>query len=254
MLKKYSYLIISLCILPLLIIQALWTRKKTISLPEPQGNRKEIVGVANKSLSILILGDSAAAGVGVQQQDQALSGQLVKHLKKDYVVDWLLFAKTGDRTLDTFKKLNVKEIDFEKQFDYILISLGVNDVTSLITINQWLNNCDSLIKLLKKKFNPKKIYWSELPPMGNFTALPLPLRWVIGQRRDVLAKELSAWIDTQSDVVVLRFPDVFPSIKKDVSDWIASDGYHPGEKVYSLWGKIAAERVIEDNQKLSNNS
>ncbi len=52
---------------PLLLAQGLYVRKTISKLPEPQGDRAGICG-SGRELHMLILGDSAAAGVGAASQ------------------------------------------------------------------------------------------------------------------------------------------------------------------------------------------
>jgi len=127
-LKKLLYSASLVLLSPILIVQGLWAKKKTLRLPEPEGARTGQLG-QGKKLSVLILGDSAGAGVGVDQQKDALSGQLSQTLSKHYDVSWKLTATTGFTTQDCLD--NLKKIPTQQEnFDYILISLGVNDVTS----------------------------------------------------------------------------------------------------------------------------
>lgn len=69
MLLKISTIVL----VPALILQGYRVKKNTPRLAEPQGLRKGVIG-QGKALSILILGDSAAAGVGVEDQREALLG------------------------------------------------------------------------------------------------------------------------------------------------------------------------------------
>ena len=57
----------TLALLPVLFVQGTKVRKNTPRLLEASGERQGIVG-KGKPLSLLILGDSAAAGVGVENQ------------------------------------------------------------------------------------------------------------------------------------------------------------------------------------------
>ncbi|MGR3528415.1 MAG: SGNH/GDSL hydrolase family protein, partial [Sulfitobacter sp.] len=65
--------------LPILLAQGFRVRARALRLSEADGPRFGQVG-DGPPLSILILGDSSAAGVGVGQQSQALSGQLIRLL------------------------------------------------------------------------------------------------------------------------------------------------------------------------------
>lgn len=110
---------------PLLILQALYVRILTPRLLEPQGERSGTQG-SGPVLRLLILGDSAAAGVGVATQNQALSGQLVSELEDDFLVVWKLVAKTGHKAEDVLAQL---EMLTPEPYDVVVTSIGVNDVT-----------------------------------------------------------------------------------------------------------------------------
>ena len=74
-----GYKIAAIALGPLLLLQGRRVRRSVPRLPEPTGPRSGCVG-AGRSLRVLIAGDSAAAGVGSANQDQALSGQLIRCL------------------------------------------------------------------------------------------------------------------------------------------------------------------------------
>lgn len=226
-------LVLMIILSPILIIQGIWTRKTTLRLPEPDGVRFGKEGEGG-SIRLLILGDSAAAGVGVSTQKLALSGQVISRLSTKYSVQWELDAKNGRTTQDTITILLNKEPDV---FDTVLISLGVNDVTSRVSAADWIEQCSQLVDILQNKFSVKRIIWSDLPKMEKFTAMPQPLRWAIGERKNYLRTALVNWIEQKAGVELLEFPDVFNSPTEKIEDWIASDGYHPGEKVYALWAE-----------------
>jgi lysophospholipase L1-like esterase len=114
---------------PVLLAQGLYTRRVTPRLPEAEGERQGEVG-SGDILRLLIVGDSAAAGVGALTQAEALSGRLVEHLADDYRVSWKLWARTG---LDSQGLLELLEQHAPEPFDVALLSIGVNDVTSSLT-------------------------------------------------------------------------------------------------------------------------
>ncbi|MFK8010608.1 MAG: SGNH/GDSL hydrolase family protein [Marinicellaceae bacterium] len=227
------HLILTILLGPILIIQGIWVRRKTIVLPEPQGCRSGIKG-SGKKLSLLIIGDSAAAGVGTEHQDYALSGQLVSILSKNFCVNWELKAQTGHKTQDTINQ--IKQVD-RKNIDIIITSLGVNDVTANLSLTQWLNNQNQLFNLCRHKFKFKKMIVTALPPMSKFPALPQPLRWYLGRRsRDFnLALKQQVSLSDAAYFLSLDMPDD--------KNLMASDGFHPGEKVYKYWAKHVADVI-----------
>lgn len=63
--------ILKIVLAPVLAVQGRQVKKNTPRLPEAKGPRKGIQENGGKQIRLLILGDSAAAGVGVDHQDHA---------------------------------------------------------------------------------------------------------------------------------------------------------------------------------------
>ena len=182
-------------------------------------------------MRLLILGDSAAAGVGAAHQDQALLGQVVNSLRADRRVTWRLQARNGNTTSSV---LNLLESQPPQDFDVAVTSLGVNDVTSLVGAKTWRRQQAELRSILKQKFNAHLIIVSGLPPMHGFPALPQPLRWILGGRATRFNRYLEADVAADDNAIFL---DV--RFTSDTS-LMASDGFHPGPGVYAEWGQRVA--------------
>jgi len=211
-------------------------RRNIVELPEPSGSRKGTTG-KGPPLKVLILGDSAAAGVGVDHQDSALSGQLLNHLNPDFQVSWQLEAFTGASTKCILQ--HIMEMG-NQQFDILLTSLGVNDVTANVTIPKWLSLQKSLHEKCFEQFQCQFIIASALPPVAKFPALPQPLRWYLGRRAKQFNRELQKLTSKHKHVHYLDIGDM-----EDLGV-MAADGFHPGEQVYQQWAFKAAEKIKSD--------
>jgi lysophospholipase L1-like esterase len=218
---------------PVLFLQGGYVRRVTPRLPEPPGLRHGIAGVGS-SLRLLIVGDSAAAGVGASTQDEALSGQLVAALAPNFRVSWKLIATTGFNTQEALESLKKVPPEF---FDVAVTSLGVNDVTGRCGIRKWLKLQTELVELLKSKFSTRFILLSGLPPMHTFPALPQPLRWYLGAQAISFNNALCDWVRFNDRAVF--YPIKFPNN----IDLMASDGFHPGPAAYAVWAKHLAEKI-----------
>ena len=226
------HLISTLLLGPILLIQGLWVRRTTEILEEPEGRRYGIQGQGPK-LTILIVGDSAGAGVGAEHQDNALLGNVVKHLKEDFRVSYQLHATSGHTTLDCIEEISSLP---ESKVDVVLTSLGVNDVTSGASVSKFKARQQKLIDCLERRFSPQVIILSGVPPMKQFPALPQPLRWYLGSQAERFDMQLSN-LSTRPKVRHLKLEfDPDPSLA-------ATDGYHPGPKVYAKWGSSAAKLI-----------
>ncbi|GAA0859544.1 SGNH/GDSL hydrolase family protein [Aliiglaciecola litoralis] len=219
---------------PILLWQGKRVRASIIKLPEPAGDRAGHQG-HGKPLRLLILGDSAGAGVGVDEQGLGLSGQLVNCLSNHFTVQWQLVARTGESTCSVLELLQHLT---PQPFDVIVTSLGVNDVTSGKSGKQFYRDLQSLHLQLMQRYTPQHIIFSGMPPMGEFPALPNPLRWYLGERAARFDRVMHQFAH-HNHCQYYALPSMMDSQE------MASDGFHPGPQVYTQWGKGLAEHIIE---------
>ncbi len=220
---------------PLLLAQGRWVRWRVPKLPEPDGAREGSVGTGH-ALRLLILGDSAAAGVGADHQAEALSGRLVEQLGAQLAIDWQLRARSGDRCRDALAALRA---DPQLRCDVALLSIGVNDATALASPRRFADDMTALLEHLRRRVGAGLIVLSGLPPVGQFPALPQPLRWRLGAQARRLDRVLQRLAADSADCLHLPFgplPD---------AGVMARDGFHPGPPVYRLWAAAAAAPIID---------
>lgn len=224
------YQLALVCLAPVFIAQGKYVRWKTPKLPEPEGERSGVAG-SGPALRVLIAGDSAAAGVGVTQQSDALTGQLIERLSEHRNVHWHLYAHSGDRASDLLLKLSQLEA---QTFDAAVISIGVNDAVQMTSLNAWRENLILIIDTLQQQFSVQRVYLSCVPPMHLFPALPNPLRWWLGLR----AKQLNGVMeDLVRDHAHCTFVDIpYSGNQQDIAD----DGFHPGVGAYKVWAEQLA--------------
>ena len=229
----WSRMLAALPMAPVLLFQAQRLRRSIPRLPEPPGRRRGATG-SGPPLKLLVVGDSAAAGVGAAHQDGGLLGRLVQALASDHTVQWRLEARSGATTAATLRRLRKVE---QGVFDVVVTSLGVNDVTSGLSRSAWLHQQRELRELLRDSFGVSSIVCCGLPPVHGFPALPQPLRWYLGERATAFAEDLQADVagDPRVRFLSLRFTED--------TTLMASDGFHPGPAVYAEWGRRAARGV-----------
>lgn len=216
---------------PLLLLQGRHVRRVTPTLPEPPGDRRGITGTGPE-LHLLVLGDSAAAGVGASHQQEALLGQLVTALSQDFCVHWTLHARTGHTTQQVLAHLH--ELP-PQPFDMVVTSVGVNDATAGTGTRHWRQHMMALLHTLETRHQAGHILVSELPPMHRFPALPQPLRWYMGLRAGALNRALRELLasNPKQRLVEIEF--------SAEAGLMASDGFHPGPGAYAEWGRHIAD-------------
>ncbi|MDP2006467.1 MAG: SGNH/GDSL hydrolase family protein [Rubrivivax sp.] len=231
-------LAVKLALSPLLVAQAVLTRRRLPRLAEPVGERHGVVGAeAAVPLRLLIAGDSSAAGVGVVSQREALAQQLAERLAGACAlrVDWRLLAKSGLNTAQTLHLLQRETPP--PQADVAVVVTGVNDVVDQVPSHHAVSSRESLANWLRNAHGVQHVVFAPLPPIHHFPGLPQPLRWVAGSdaRRHNLA--LQRWTRTRRDVSCV---DMEMPLNRGV---MAADGFHPGEQVYRYCASAIAQHV-----------
>jgi lysophospholipase L1-like esterase len=227
------YRLATTLLLPVLLPQAFYVSKTALRLPEAQGPRLGCCG-DGETLKLLIVGDSAAAGVGVDQQSDALAGQLSDALAAHYQVQWQLLAKSGNTCADVLQML---EVLTPQPFDVVMLSVGVNDVTHFTRSAHWVNKLTAVLALLASKFSVKKVLLCSIPPMQFLQAIPQPLRWWLGQRAERLNTQLAMLAENTTGGIRLSLDQPFES------NYLADDGFHPSKIAYRIWAEQAAQAI-----------
>ena len=230
-------LAVKVALLPVLVTQALRTRRRAPVLPEAAGPREGRAGHgAGAALRVLVAGDSSAAGVGVAHQEQAVIGHLIRTLEaqRPGPIEWRLHARTG---LTTRAVLELLRSALPPPADVAVVITGVNDVVDQVPARRALAHRAALADWLLGEGLAGHVVFAPLPPMHQFPLLPEPLRRILGAdaRRHDLA--MAGWAAGRSDV------SVAPIAIALTPATMASDGFHPGEPVYRACGEAIGVHV-----------
>ncbi|WP_372966467.1 SGNH/GDSL hydrolase family protein [Marinobacter sp.] len=221
---------------PILLYQGKRARRNTPRLPEAQGNPGGQYGEEKPTLRILILGESTAAGVGVSTHDQGLASQLALqlHERTGQPIAWYTFGVNGIRLGNLNKELANADLP---EADVVLLSMGVNDTTGFTGRAKFRQQLHELRALLAPRY-PNSIGLLSVPPMHLFTALPAPLRNIMGWR----AKQLDRLFRQLADELPEDFRYWSYPTMTDV-EMLAKDGYHPSDKGYRAIAEALADKL-----------
>jgi lysophospholipase L1-like esterase len=222
---------------PVIVVQAVATRARLPRLPEAGGAREGAVGRGPR-LRLLIVGDSSAAGVGVENQAQALAGHLPHALARlaHVNVHWRLVARSG---VTSAQCLALLDTIAGQAFDLAVVVLGVNDVVDQVPSHHAVAAREAVANRLRNAHGVAHVVFAPLPPVHQFPGLPQPLRWVAGRDARRHDDATAAWAATRSDVS--HVPIDVP-LNAGV---MARDGFHPGEPVYRVCGTALAEHIAQ---------
>lgn len=226
----------TIALIPALIIQGNKVKKNTLRLEEPAGERQGESG-QGKALSILIVGDSAAAGVGVKNQSDALLGGVLKQLQDQFHLSYRLHAKTGHTSSQVIQALD--ELN-SQHYDVVLTSVGVNDVTKLMPADVWIKKQRKLYAKIEEKFTPTLIIAAGVPPMNLFPALPNPLGWLFGQYAKKMNQQLAKLIAQNPKMSWVEYDiQQYQALNLEM----AEDGFHPSKEIYAIWAEQVADKI-----------
>lgn len=221
----------AIALAPVIVPQALWVAARASRLPEASGSRNGTIG-QGPAFSLLVLGDSSAAGVGVQNQSDALGGQLAENLSENFSVSWRVLAKSGGTVRSTLRRLDTLR---PEEFDAVLIALGVNDAKNGVSLKNWVHGYNDLLDTLTEDFAAKHICISGLPPVRYFPILPAPLNRVLGERAELFDRQLVQMANERTNTTHLPLNFTLDTAK------MAQDRFHPGQEIYGEWAQCAAD-------------
>jgi lysophospholipase L1-like esterase len=208
--------------------QARRVRKRMVRLPEPLGASSNLEGATDGTgrLRLLVIGDSTAAGVGVNHLRDALPPRLAAVLatRRGCGVEWTVLARTGATASFTAEEL-VPMAPLEQ--DIALVLVGVNDVVKLTPRQPWRTSMNRLVDTLQKHLRPGgQIVLAGLPNLWQFRAFPQPLRAVLGWHGRVLDREVRQIAERRLGVKHVAMPPV------SGPEMFAEDGFHPNAAAY----------------------
>lgn len=179
------------------------------------------------------------AGVGVATMDRSVAAQTAQHLAKltGRPVHWHAAGVNGIRIGQALESLLPRLPD--ERFDAVVAVHGVNDTTALTALAAWRELLARLADALHQR-HAARVYFTQMPPMHLFTALPQPLRAVIGLRAKILDEVMHAHPHRgeRFEVIDADFP-LEPG-------YLAADGYHPSAAGVAAWSRQIANRLNTD--------
>lgn len=228
--------------LPVLVVQGRRLGRTVPRLPEAQGT-SGTVGAGTPATRVVVVGDSVAAGQGVDRGVDTVAGRLAQLLAADAgAVHWAVHARGGLDAAGVRRRLPAVGEDLAAA-DVVVLSVGVNDLKALHSPRRWRTELTALLADLRRGAPRAEVVMLGLPPLEVFPALPRPLRDVLGLRGrlfDATAREVAS--STGVGYVVL---DVSALEREDA---FAADGFHPSATTHAAMAD-AVFRLLEDRRR-----
>jgi len=230
----YGSRLLAFVLAPLLFPQSRVVLSHLPILPEAEsGWRGSVEGPS--PLRLLVLGDSTAAGVGVDDNADGLAGNLARQFAAvlGRGIEWTVIARSGATTGEVrnfFLGLSTRS-----QYDLIFVSTGVNDVMHLRTKAAFTTDLSLILDGLEAASPAATIFLAGIPRMENFTSLPDPLGTILGAR--------AYRLNSGAHRVLERHPRVVhvPPWPIGEPGFFARDDFHPSAAGYAAWAAKAVD-------------
>ncbi|MGI5216018.1 SGNH/GDSL hydrolase family protein [Plantactinospora sp. CA-290183] len=222
-------------LLPIVLAQGMWLRS-TLELAAPAaGPTGGTVGdPSGPPVRVGILGESTAAGCGVDTHDEGFSGCLARELaaRTGRPVGWEAVGQFGATSSRIRHRLLPR---LGGDLDVAVLLAGANDVLTGRTPEHWRDNLVAILDELAGRAG--RVVVSGVPPFAYVPALPAALGRYLGERAaafDEVSRRVCAgrarttWIS----IAVLPGPDFF-----------AGDRFHPSASGYRRWARAVADEL-----------
>jgi lysophospholipase L1-like esterase len=187
-------------------------------------------GFRGQALSFAVLGDSIAAGLGVDDPDETLGALLAAGLAEiaERPVRLTTIAKSGARSTDLTEQVDAA---LAQEPQLALIIVGANDVTHLVRPSISVQLLDEAIDRLHGM--GCTVVVGTCPDLGTVEPIPQPLRWFVRQAsRRLAAAQTVAVIESGARTVSLG-SILGPEFGAAPRDMFAVDRFHPSAAGYA---------------------
>jgi lysophospholipase L1-like esterase len=222
---------------PVLLAQGRRLRRDTPRLPDAALPWRGTLPGPNP-LRLLVIGDSTAAGVGADTQDDALPGHLGRELsaRLDRGIEWRATGENGATSRDLIR--DYLDDATTASYDLVFLSVGANDALGLRSRRAFARDLRTLLDRLRAASPAAIIIVSSLPGFSQFVLLPNPLRWNLYLH--------STSLEEAGRGVVAGLPRVHMSAPPPTytEGFFASDLFHPSATGYRDWARFAIEDAV----------
>lgn len=224
-------------LLPVVAVQGMWVRSATEVLPPAAGPTNGTAGeAAGTPVRIGVLGESTAAGCGVDSHDDGFAGCLAREFaaRTGRPVRWDVIGQNSA----TARRIRYRLLPrLAGDFDVAVLLAGVNDVLGRRPPGQWGDDLAAIVDDLAGRAD--HVVVAGLPPFGAFPSLPTTLGRYLARRADAL--------DEVSRRVCAQRPSATwigsAGIEPVGPDFFARDRFHPSAAGYRRWAQSVADRL-----------
>ncbi len=185
-----------------------------------------------------MLGDSTAAGVGADTQDDALPGHLARGLAAltGRGVRWRAIGENGADARELIE--GYLDAATARAYDVVFLTIGANDALGLRSRRAFGRDIRTILARLRAASPDATILVSSLPAFFRFVLLPQPLKW------NLYLHSTSLEDAARSIVASTPGAHMSPPPPPYTEGFFASDLFHPSAEGYRDWADFALEDAV----------
>jgi len=231
---------------PVLFAQGKRLRRTTPLLPDAalpwSGRFDSRTSTGQPALRLLVLGDSTAAGVGAQTQNEALPGNLARELGTRWGMDvaWIAMGANGATAHDLVERFLGPAT--AEPYDFVFLTIGANDALGIRSRRAFGRDLRVILSALRTASPDATIMMSSLPAFFRFVLLPNPLRFNLYLHSQNLEREARHVVADYPGVIMSPPPPPY------TEGFFATDLFHPSASGYRDWAEFAVNDAFERGQ------
>lgn len=201
------------------------------------------VQTCSHDLALLVLGDSSAAGVGVENIAYSLAPRIAETLHRltGRPVYWRA-AGSNSAVSAEVRDYVVPNLE-PHPYTHIVLTIGTNDAKNFHSVRRFKQGFGGLLYALKAKWPDARIVWSQPVDARRIPCLPRLLALGLELRASLL-REVGARLCRERGVTPAA-----PLSRMDRSGF-AQDGFHASRDGYAFVADHLTRYLVDEDQKL----
>jgi lysophospholipase L1-like esterase len=218
--------------LPVAAVQGIWLRSTIKVAPPAPGPTTGRVGTTSRpALRVAVVGESTAAGCGVDSHDEGFTGSLAREIatRTQRPVEWQVAGQLGATARRIRHRLLPRLGD---DLDAAVLLAGANDVMGRRSPGEWRDDLTAIVDNLMGRAG--HVIVAGTPPFALFPAMPATLGRYLSER--------AALLDEVARQVCLSRPCTtwvtMPGVPGP--EFFSGDRFHPSAAGYRTWAQVIA--------------
>ncbi|WP_296746085.1 SGNH/GDSL hydrolase family protein [Mesorhizobium sp.] len=224
---------------PVYVWQGLGVRRRTTRMLPAQGPVLHEIAGSAPAVSLLVMGDSSAASVGIANSEDGLAAQLAGLIaeRSGRNVRWRA-AGFNSATSGQIRDHVLPNLSADP-WTHIVLAIGTNDTKNFHSVPRFKKEFGGLLYALRAKWPEARVVWS---PVLEFTRAPA-MPPLLGRILEIRATEMNRMgvrlCNERGAVPAARLPITNPEAG------FASDGFHASEAGYRAWAEHLLAFVLD---------